>query len=396
MVKNYSGTGQLRRGTLDKILLGPGPSTVESRVLRALSEPTMGYLDSDFLAIMDETKNLLKYVFQTENDIAIAVSGTGSAGMETACVNMIEPGDKVIVCVHGYFGQRLAQVAERCGADVVTVSSSWGRPVDPEDVRKAIKATPGAKALGIVHAETSTGVLQPLGDVAKIAHDAGLFMIVDAVTSLGGVEVPVDKFSLDVVYSGSQKCLGSPPGLAPLTANGRAMEAIRKRKVPVQSWYFDLTLLARYWGDERLYHHTAPANMIYALNESLRIVAEEGIEKRWERHLKNAKALAAGLEAMGLKLLVDEPYRLPSLITVKVPEGIDEAALRKQLMSVYGIEVGSGLGELKGKILRIGLMGSSSNNRNIILLLAALGSTLRSMGFAADLTASLDAARSAQ
>jgi len=353
----------------------------------------MGYLDSDFLAIMDETKNLLKYVFQTENDLAIAVSGTGSAGMETACVNMIEPGDKVIVCVHGYFGQRLAQVAERCGADVVTISSPWGRPVDPEDVRKVVKATPGAKALGIVHAETSTGVLQPLGDVAKIAHDAGLFMIVDAVTSLGGVEVPVDKFSLDVVYSGSQKCLGSPPGLAPLTANGRAMEAIRKRKVPVQSWYFDLTLLARYWGDERLYHHTAPANMIYALNESLRIVAEEGIEKRWERHLKNAKALAAGLEAMGLKLLVDEPYRLPSLITVKVPEGIDEAALRKQLMSVYGIEVGSGLGELKGKILRIGLMGSSSNSRNIILLLAALGSTLRSMGFAANLTASLDAVR---
>jgi alanine-glyoxylate transaminase/serine-glyoxylate transaminase/serine-pyruvate transaminase len=379
------------RNVPEKLLLGPGPTPVESRVLRALSEPTLGHLDKDFVSIMDETRNLLRYVFQTENDLTVAMSGTGSAGMETACVNMIERGDKVIICTHGVFGTRMVDVAERCGADVVTVSSPMGKPIDAEDVARAVKENPDAKLVGIVHAETSTGVLQPLEEISKTAHDAGMFMLVDAVTSLGGMEVPVDRLGLDMVYSGTQKCLACPPGLAPVTVSPRAVEHIKNRQQKVQSWYLDLTMIMRYWGEERFYHHTAPVNMIYALNEALRVIAEEGLENRWKRHRKNAEALWAGLEAMGVKLLVDERYRLPSLTSIVVPEGVDEAAVRKDLMGEYAIEIGSGLGELKGKILRIGLMGSGSNKQNIVFFLSAFGNVLKKQGFKADVAGALEA-----
>ncbi len=375
----------------DKLLLGPGPTPVESRVLRALSEPTLGHLDKDFVAIMDETRKLLQYVFKTNNELTVAMPGTGSAGMETACVNMIERSDKVIICSHGVFGERMADVADRCGAEVVKVAAPMGKPIDPEDVRKAIKSNPDAKVVGIVHAETSTGVLQPLDDIVKTAHEAGMYMIVDAVTSLGGVEVPVDRLDLDVVYSGSQKCLACPPGLAPLTVGRRAVERIKKRTQKVQSWYLDLTMIMRYWGEERFYHHTAPVNMIYGLNEALRIIAEEGLENRWLRHKKNAEALWAGLEGLGLELLVDKEYRLPSLTSVLVPEGVDETIVRKDLMNEYSIEIGAGLGDLKGKILRIGLMGSGSKKENIVLLLASLGNVLRKQGFVADISNALEA-----
>ena len=378
----------------EKILLGPGPTPVEGRVLRAMSEPTLGHLDRDFVAIMDETRDLLRMVFQTGNDLTVAMSGTGSAGMETACVNMIERGDKVIVCSHGVFGSRMQDVAGRCGAGVVEVNAPMGRPVDPGEVEKAIRANPDAKLLGIVQAETSTGVLQPLDEIASLVHEAGMFMLVDAVTSLGGMEVPVERLGLDIVYSGSQKCLACPPGLAPVTVGPKAVEHIKGRKTKVQSWYLDLTMIMRYWGEERFYHHTAPVNMIYGLNEGLRVIAEEGLENRFARHRYNAEALWAGLEAMGLELLVEPAYRLPSLTSVKMPQGVDEALVRRRLMDEYSIEVGSGLGDLKGKIIRIGLMGSGSNRRNIVLFLSALGEILSGEGFSNDTGAALDEALS--
>ena len=376
----------------EKILLGPGPTPVEGRILRAMAEPTLGHLDRDFVAIMDETRDLLRMVFQTGNDLTVAMSGTGSAGMETACVNMIERGDKAIICSHGVFGSRMQDVAGRCGAEVVEVNAPMGRPIDPGDVERAVKANPDAKFLGIVHAETSTGVLQPLDEIANLAHMAGMFMIVDAVTSLGGMEVPVDRLGLDMVYSGSQKCLGCPPGLAPVTVGPRAVEHIKGRKTKVQSWYLDLTMIMRYWGQERFYHHTAPVNMIYGLNEGLRVIAEEGLEARFVRHRKNAESLWAGLEALGLELLVEPAFRLPSLTSVRMPVGVDEAAVRRRLMEEYSIEVGSGLGDLKGKIIRIGLMGSGSSRKNVVLLLSALGAVLSGEGFANDVGAAIEEA----
>lgn len=376
----------------EKILLGPGPTPVEGRILRAMAEPTLGHLDRDFVAIMDETRDLLRMVFQTGNDLTVAMSGTGSAGMETACVNMIERGDKAIICSHGVFGSRMQDVAGRCGAEVVEVNAPMGRPIDPGDVERAVKANPDAKFLGIVHAETSTGVLQPLDEIANLAHGAGMFMIVDAVTSLGGMEVPVDRLGLDMVYSGSQKCLGCPPGLAPVTVGPRAVEHIKGRKTKVQSWYLDLTMIMRYWGQERFYHHTAPVNMIYGLNEGLRVIAEEGLEARFARHRKNAESLWAGLEALGLELLVEPAYRLPSLTSVRMPVGVDEAVVRGRLMEEYSIEVGSGLGDLKGKIIRIGLMGSGSSRKNVVLLLSALGAVLSGEGFANDVGAAIEEA----
>ena len=376
----------------EKILLGPGPTPVEGRILRAMAEPTLGHLDRDFVAIMDETRDLLRMVFQTGNDLTVAMSGTGSAGMETACVNMIERGDKAIICSHGVFGSRMQDVAGRCGAEVVEVNAPMGRPIDPGDVERAVKANPDAKFLGIVHAETSTGVLQPLDEIANLAHMAGMFMIVDAVTSLGGMEVPVDRLGLDMVYSGSQKCLGCPPGLAPVTVGPRAVEHIKGRKTKVQSWYLDLTMIMRYWGQERFYHHTAPVNMIYGLNEGLRVIAEEGLEARFARHRKNAESLWAGLEALGLELLVEPAYRLPSLTSVRMPVGVDEAVVRGRLMEEYSIEVGSGLGDLKGKIIRIGLMGSGSSRKNVVLLLSALGAVLSGEGFANDVGAAIEEA----
>lgn len=376
----------------EKILLGPGPTPVEGRILRAMAEPTLGHLDRDFVAIMDETRELLRLVFQTGNDLTVAMSGTGSAGMETAWVNMIERGDKAIICSHGVFGSRMQDVAGRCGAEVVEVNAPMGKSVDPGDIEKAIRANPDAKFVGIVHAETSTGVLQPLDEIAPMVHGAGMFIVVDAVTSLGGMEVPVDRLGLDMVYSGSQKCLACPPGLAPVTVGPKAVEHIQGRGTKVQSWYLDLTMIMRYWGQERFYHHTAPVNMIYGLNEGLRIIAEEGLENRFARHRKNASALWAGLEALGLELLVEPAFRLPSLTSVKMPRGVDEAVVRRRLMDEYSIEVGSGLGDLKGKIIRVGLMGSGSNRRNVVLFLAALGGILSKEGFANDTGAALEEA----
>lgn len=381
---------QKLRKVPEKTLLGPGPTPVDGRVLRAMAEPTLGHLDRDFVAIMDETRDFLRMVFRTKNDLTVAMSGTGSAGMETACVNMIERGDKVIICSHGVFGTRMQDVAGRCGAEVVEVNAPMGRPIDPEEVRRAVKANPDAKLLGIVHAETSTGVLQPLDEIVSVVHDAGMFMIVDAVTSLGGMDVPVDRLGLDMVYSGSQKCLACPPGLAPVTVSPRAVEHIKSRESKIQSWYLDLTMIMRYWGQERFYHHTAPVNMIYGLNEGLRMIAEEGLENRFARHRKNAEALWAGIEALGLELLVEKSFRLPSLTSVKIPEGIDEAALRRNLMDEYAIEIGSGLGDLKGKIIRIGLMGSGSTRMNIVLLLSALSSLLAKNGFGTDIKSALE------
>lgn len=381
-----------RRKTREKLLLGPGPSPVESRVLRAMAEPTLGHLDTDFVAIMDETQELLRKTFQTENELTVTMPGTGSAGMEAACVNLIEPGDRVIIADHGVFGRRMQDVAERCGANVVKVSAPFGQPLDEDTLFQAVRDNPDAKLVGVVQAETSTGVLQNLDQIAAFVHDAGMLLLVDAVTSLGGMEVPVDRLGLDVVYSGSQKCLGCPPGLAPLTLGPRAIERVRNRKTKVQSWYLDLTMIMRYWGEERFYHHTAPINMLYAFNEALRIIAEEGLQRRWERHRRNAEALWAGLEAMGIDLPVSCQFRLPSLTCITLPKGIDDGRLRKSLMERYCLEVGAGLGELKGKVIRVGLMGSGSTANNVLFFLSAFGTTLNAMGRKTDVGAGLDAA----
>lgn len=382
--------------TAGRILLGPGPSGVHPRVLRALAMPTIGHLDPEFIEIMNGTKQMLQYVFGTANDLTIPISGTGSAGMETALVNFIEPGGRVVVCVSGLFGQRMADVAARCGARVDVVEAPWGRSVMPDQVETAIAAAEAAgdkvKLVGIVHAETSTGVLQPIAEVAEVAHRHGALLVADCVTSLGGAAVDADARDLDVVYSGTQKCLSCPPGLAPLTVNARAVEVLRGRKTKVQSWYLDLTMLLAYWSPERFYHHTAPINMVYALYEALRLIVEEGLEARFARHALNAAALKAGLEGLGLQLFAQEGYRAPSLTTVAVPEGVDELAMRKRLMAQYGIEIGGGLGPLKGKILRIGLMGYTCTKANIMLLLGALAECLNVQGVKADAAAALAAA----
>ncbi len=381
-----------RRDTREVLLMGPGPSNCDPRVLRAMSEPTLGHLDPGFLAIMTETMDLLRSVFQTSNQLTLAMSGTGSAGMETSVVNMLEPGDRAIVCVHGVFGERLADAAARCGAEVTVVEAPRGEPVDPSKVRETLDRVKGAKLLGIVHAETSTGVLQPMADIVEMCKAHGMLVLVDAVTSLGGVPVDVDRSGFDFVFSGTQKCLSCPPGLSPITLNENALKVLNSRKTGVRSWYLDLTMIQRYWGHERFYHHTAPVNMIYALHEALSIIEEEGVKERFKRHAANSAALAAGLEAMGLKLLVASGYRLPSLTTVIIPEGIDDVPVRKRLLADYSIEIGGGLGALKGKIWRVGLMGHTSRRRNVILFLSALGTILRSMGFKADTAAALAAA----
>lgn len=370
------------RKPTNRLLLGPGPSTVDPRVLRALSEPTVGHLDPEFLRIMNETMTMLRYVFETGNQLTMAMSGTGSAAMETPFVNLLEPGDKAVVCTNGVFGDRMTDIVDRCRAGLITVRSPMGKPIDPQQVAEAFKNAGGkVKLLAIVQAETSTGVLQPLEDIVRITHDNGALIVVDAVTSLGGVPVPTDRLGLDFVYSGTQKALSCPPGLGPITANETSAKLIRERKTKVQSWYLDLSMIMRYWGQERFYHHTAPVNMIYALHESLRIIQEEGLEVRFARHRQNADALIAGLQAMGLKLVVEEGYRLPTLTTVYIPEGINDAAVRGRLLNEFNIEIGGGLGELKGRIWRIGLMGYSSHKRNVLTFLSVLEDILGSMGY---------------
>jgi alanine-glyoxylate transaminase/serine-glyoxylate transaminase/serine-pyruvate transaminase len=336
-----------------------------------MASPLVGHLDPYFLEIMEHTQQLLRYVFETENRLTIPISGTGSAAMEAAVANMVEPGDAVLICINGYFGLRLVDMAERYGAQVQTIQRPWGEVFYADEVRDALAQTP-AKVVGIVHAETSTGALQPLEEIAEVVHEQGGLLLVDAVTSLGGVSVGVDPVGIDICYSGTQKCLSCPPGLGPLTLGPRAVEALRDRKEKVANWYLDLSMIEKYWGDARTYHHTAPISSNYALYEGLRIVAEEGLEARWERHQRNAGLLWEGLGSLGLELHVSPEVRLPTLTTVRIPKGIDEAAVRARLLRDYNIEIAGGLGELKGEVWRIGLMGHSSSRENVTLLLAAL------------------------
>lgn len=363
----------------DRILMGPGPSDISPRVLAAMAAPTVGHLDPYFLRMMDEMQTMLRQVFRTDNELTLAVSGTGSAGMEACVVNLIERGDRMLVCVNGVFGTRMADVAARAGAEVTTVSRPFGEVFTHDEIAEALQRT-RPKVVGLVHAETSTGARQSLEGLAKTVHDAGGMLLVDCVTSLGGLPVEVDAWELDAVYSGTQKCLSCPPGLAPVTFSPRAVAAIEARKQKVASWYLDMTLVRAYWGEERSYHHTAPINMNYALHEALRIVVDEGLEQRHARHRRNHLALKAGLHAMGIEYAVAEEHQLPMLNAVRIPAGVDDSVVRRQLLTEFGIEIGGGLGPMKGTTWRIGLMGEASTPRNVLLFLAALEWCLNDAG----------------
>jgi len=363
----------------ERVLMGPGPSDVPVRILQAMSAPCIGHLDPVFLSIMDETQRLLRFLFQTENAMTIPVSGTGSAGMETCFVNLVEPGDEVVVCVNGVFGTRMCDIVNRLGAKLIRVDAEWGKTIDPDSVREAVKGK-NPKVLAVVHAETSTGVLQPLEDLSSIAKESGALFLVDMVTSLAGIEVALDKMGIDAAYSGTQKCISCPPGLSPVSFSTAAMEALKNRKSPVVSWYLDMSMVSSYWGADRKYHHTAPINMIYGLREALRIIAEEGLEARFDRHMLNHQALVAGIEAMGLSMLVAEGERLPMLNAIRIPEGTDDLKVRKTLLNDFGMEIGGGLGDLAGKVWRVGLMGHASRRRNVFLFLSALETILKAQG----------------
>ncbi len=365
-----------------RILLGPGPSNVDYRVYRALTTPITGHMDPEFMKIMDGVQADLRDLFQTSNPVTIPVSGTGSAGMEAALVNFIEAGDAVVIVSGGVFAERMCDIAERAGARLIRASVDWGKPAEAAAVEAALKSAGGpVKLLAVVHGETSTGVLQPLKPLAQLARKYGALFVVDTVATLGGVPLDVDAEGIDVCYSGSQKCLSCPPGLAPITVSPRANELLLKRKSKVQSWYLDLSMVEKYWGGERTYHHTAPISMIYALAEALRIVREEGLEARCERHSRNMQALLAGLEAMGIRPLPSEGYRMPTLAAALIPSGVDDASVRSRLLSRYNIEIAGGLGKFRGKLWRIGLMGNSSTESNVLLLLAALETLLHEDGF---------------
>lgn len=361
-----------------RILLGPGPSETPDRVLQAMASPTLGHLDPEYLTLMDELKQLLQEIFRTKNGLTLAVSGTGSAGMEAAVVNLLEPGDEALVCVNGVFGGRMKDVMERTGATVRAIEAPWGETIPPERIAEELRKYPATAVVGIVHAETSTGAMQPLEEVSRIVHDAGALLLVDAVTSLGGTPVEVDAWRIDACYSGTQKCLSCPPGLAPVTFSPAALEKIDRRRTKVQSWYLDMSMIRNYWGADRAYHHTAPINMTYALREACVAVLEEGLEARFARHLTNHRALRAGLEAIGLNYIPQ--HSLPMLNAIHVPQGVDEAGVRRRLLEDYGIEIGAGLGPFKGQALRIGLMGASSSRRNVMLLLSALEEVLDRSG----------------
>ncbi|MGI2132588.1 pyridoxal-phosphate-dependent aminotransferase family protein [Shewanella baltica] len=362
-----------------RILMGPGPSDVYPEVLAAQSRPTIGHLDPLFVSMMDELKSLIQYAFQTKNEMTMAVSAPGSAGMETCFVNLVEPGEKVIVCRNGVFGERMRQNVERVGAIAVLVDNEWGAPVDPAAVEAALKANPDAKFLAFVHAETSTGALSDAKTLCALAKTYGCLSIVDAVTSLGGVELRVDEWGIDAIYSGSQKCLSCVPGLSPVSFSSAAVEKLKNRKTPVQSWFLDQSLVMAYWtsaGGKRSYHHTAPVNALYALHESLRMLAAEGLENAWQRHHEMHLVLRAGLEKLGLNFVVAEDYRLPQLNTVYIPAGVDDAAVRTRLLKDYNLEIGAGLGALAGKAWRIGLMGFGARRENVSLCLKALEEVL--------------------
>ncbi|MFC1912723.1 pyridoxal-phosphate-dependent aminotransferase family protein [Chloroflexota bacterium] len=363
-----------------RVLMGPGPSNIHPRVQRAMLAPIVGHLDPYFLSVMEDTTNLLRVLFQTQNQLAFPVSGTGSAGMETAFCNFLEPGDVAVVGVGGYFGERMGEMALRAGAEVVRIPVEWGRIVEPETIEATLKAQKRVKLLALVHAETSTGVLQPLTEASQIAKRYEALFLVDTVSSLGGEEVAVDEWGIDACYSGSQKCISAPPGLAPFTAGQKAMDILEKRSSKVSNWYLDLSLLSTYWGADRFYHHTAPISMIYALHEALVLIVEEGIDARIQRHLRNGAALQAGLEAMGLALHADKAYRASVITAVRVPSGVDDLKVRQRLLNEFGIEIAGGLGPLKGQIWRIGLMGYSSTEENVLRLLSVLEELLAAEG----------------
>lgn len=368
-----------------RILLGPGPSEVPPLVLQAMARPTVGHLDPSFLGLMDEVRAMLRAVGEGDYPLTMPMSGTGSFGMETCVVNAVEAGDRVVVGVHGVFGGRLAEVARRAGGDVVEVHAEWGRALDPEAMRKAV-LTHAPKVVALVQAETSTGVFLDLSPYRAMCDEVGALLLVDAVTSLGGVSVGLERHGIDLMYSGTQKCLSCPPGLAPIAVSPRADEVLAKRKARVQSWYADLSLIRDYWGQSRAYHHTAPINQLYGLHEALRLVLLEGLEARFARHREVSARLCRGLEALGLELLVEPGDRLPPLTTVKVPDGIGpvaEARVRQALLEGYGIEIGGGLGPLKGRVWRIGLMGHGATRVNAQVVIGALSATMRQLGHAA-------------
>lgn len=362
-------------GVPERLLLGPGPSNADPAILEVMSAPLVGHLDPFFLKVMDSLQEMLRQVFFTANDLTLAVPGTGTAAMEAAVVNLVEPGDPVLVLANGYFGERIAEIARRCGADLHTLTRPWGEVFDPADVRRALEEHP-ARLVALVHAETSTGALQPLDEITQRVHAQGGLVLVDAVTSLGGLPLKVDPSGLDVVYAGSQKCLSCPPGLSPITLSPAAVAALERRSRPLPGFYLDLDLLRRYWGTERAYHHTAPISTAYGLHEALRLVLEEGLEARWDRHRAVAEYLWQGLAELGLELHVPAAFRLPTLTTVRIPSGVEDPPVRQRLLDEFGIEIGGGLGKLKGKVWRIGLMGTNANPISVDRLLEALRSIL--------------------
>jgi len=360
----------------ERLLLGPGPSNAAPSVLQAMQRPLVGHLDPAFINMMEEIKSMLRHVFQTENEMTFPVSATGSAGMEACFVNLIEPGDEVLIGVNGVFGMRMCDVAERCGATVTRVEAEWGTIIESSAIAAALEDCK-PKLVAIVHAETSTGALTPVEEISRLSHDAGALFVLDTVTSLGGCPVAIDDWEVDAVYSGTQKCLSCPPGLAPVSFGPRAMEVVTGRKIKVQSWYLDVNFLASYWGSERVYHHTAPISMNYALHQALRLVLEEGLEARWARHRQAHEALNTGLAKLGLSITSQEGHQLWQLNAVGVPSGADEVGVRSRLLSDFGIEVGPGLGPMKGEIWRVGLMGHNATTANVECFLDALGQCLR-------------------
>lgn len=377
MTQSASGPSFPQLDSVSRVLLGPGPSNVHPRVMQAMTAPVIGHLDPAFLQTMDRIQQLLRYMFQTENQLTIPVSGTGSAAMETALCNLIEPGDLVLVCVCGFFGERIAEMARRYQADLQVLNRPWGEVFTAEEIDNALAARP-AKLVAIVHGETSTGAQQPMEEVAEVVRKHEALLVVDAVATMGGVPLPVDELGIDVCYTTSQKCLSVPPGLGPITMSAKAAEVLSSRKTPVGSWYFDLSGVQQYWGKERTYHHTAPISANFALYEGLRMVAEEGLEARFERHRRCAEMLWEGLAALDMTMLIPEPHRMITVTTVGVPDGVDELTVRRRLMNEYDLQIAGGLGAFKGKAWRIGLMGHSAHQQNVRMLLAALEDVLHS------------------
>lgn len=376
-----------------RILMGPGPSDVSERVLKAMSQQTIGHLDPAFVTLMDEIKSLLQYAFQTKNELTIPVSAPGSSGMETCFMNLVSPGEKVLVCINGVFGARMKEVATRAGAQVIALDFEWGEAVDVEQVRQALAEHTDIAIMAFVHAETSTGVRSDAKALCKLAREHQVLSIVDTVTSLGGIELKVDEWGIDAVYSGTQKCLSCLPGLSPVTFSERAIEKIKARTHTNYSWFLDLNLVMGYWGEgaKRTYHHTAPVNSLYALHEALLILKEEGLEAAWARHAHHHRALKVGIETLGLSFLVDEAIRLPELNTIAIPDGISDAAVRSTLLEQYDLEIGAGLGKFAGNAWRIGLMGHGCTQANVTHCISALGTTLQAQGFSCDPDAALKA-----